>query len=830
MKNTLSRKPSLRMAVLPLFAISLGLTACGGSGGGGVSGSTPDVEQGDQLAAKIRRSDYGIVHIEAQDNISLGFGYAYAFAQDNLCAIADSYVTVNGERSKYFGPENSWEFTGNGTVNNNLNSDFFFKLLIAEQRVENLLALAPPAGPRPEVRELISGYVKGYNRYLQDTGVDNLPDPTCRGAEWVREISEMDVYRRFYQLALLGSSAVAIDGIGSAQPPGPDSLGTLPLSPEDIASQLGASWKGVQIGSNAIALGSEATQNGRGMLLGNPHFPWNGTERFYQAHLTIPGELDVTGGSLFGVPLVLIGYNKDLAWSHTVSSAWRFTPYRLQLVPGQATSYLVDGQPEDMTAWPLTVEAQVPDGGLQTVERTLYTSRWGPVFTSLLGLPLFPWLPTEAYAMADANATNFRYVNHFWETNRASSSRELLAVLERNQGIPWVNTIAADSAGEALYADISVTPNVSDDMMISCGAPLGLVTGPVLGLPVLDGSRSTCAWLNDDDAIQAGTIGPAKMPHLFRRDYVTNSNDSYWLSNPNEPLEGFARIIGDEGTERTMRTRLGLVMVEERLSGSDGLPGNRFTRQQLQDLLFNDRQHAAELWLDDLLTGCVAMPLVVGTGGPVQSAEACAALSGWDRTDKLDSPGALLFRRFAQNLFITTVPSGTSASQLNFVDVWTTPFDVNNPVYTPSGLNVLNPHVNYALGSAISDLQGAGKAMDESLRTSATESRGAEIIPIHGGPGSLGVFNAISNKWDAAAGYTDVVHGASYVQVVSFDGDACPDARTILTYSQSTNPDSPHFADQTRLYSQSGWVRPQFCESELQGKITETLELSQPLD
>ena len=29
---------------------------------------------------------------------------------------------------------------------------------------------------------------------------------------------------------------------------------------------------------------------------------------------------------------------------------------------------------------------------------------------------------------------------------------------------------------------------------------------------------------------------------------MTNSNDCYWLSNPEQPLEGFARIIGDERT------------------------------------------------------------------------------------------------------------------------------------------------------------------------------------------------------------------------------------------------------------------------------------------
>lgn len=816
--------PLFRLLVMVLLAV---LAACGG--GGGKSGAVPNPGEQDVggLSAKIRRSDYGIVHVEATDYKSLGFGYAYAFAQDNLCAIADSYVTVNGERSKYFGADASWEFTGNGTVNNNLNSDFFFKLLIAEGRVERLLAEAPPLGPRPEVREMVSGYVQGYNRFLRDVGVENLPDASCRGAEWVREISELDVYRRFYQLALLGSSAVAIDGIGSAQPPGPETISSAPLGAEAVAAQLGARWKGVQIGSNAIALGSEATANGRGMLLGNPHFPWDGTERFYQTHLTIPGELDVTGGSLFGVPLVLIGYNSDLAWSHTVSSAWRFTPYRLTLVPGQPTSYLVDGQPEEMTAWPLTVESRQGDGSVSNVERTLYSSRWGPIFNNLLGLPLFPWLPTEAYALADANAANFRYVNHFWETNRAGSTRELLEILERNQGIPWVNTIAADSAGEAFYADISVTPNVSDEMMISCAAPLGVATGPLLGLPVLDGARSDCAWLVDEDAVQPGTIGPARMPHLFRRDYVTNSNDSYWLSSPLEPLEGFARIIGDERTERRMRTRLGLVMVEQRLAGSDGGEGDKFTRQQLQELLFNDRQHAAELWLDDLLTGCAVMPVAIGSGGPVQTAEACAALAAWDRTDKLDSPGAVLFRRFAENLYLTAIPSGTAASQLDFPDVWTTPFDANDPVHTPSGLNVLNPHVNFALGSAIADLQAAGMAVDESLRSAATEGRGEERIPMHGGPGTMGVFNAMSNDWVAGEGFTDVVHGASFIQVVSFDDDDCPDARTILTYSQSTDPGSPHFADQTRLYSESGWVDAQFCETELAGKITETINLSE---
>ena len=63
------------------------------------------------------------------------------------------------------------------------------------------------------------GYVAGYNKWLAETGVDNITDPRCQGAGWVRPITEMDAYRRFYQLGLIASQGVAIDGIGGAQPP-----------------------------------------------------------------------------------------------------------------------------------------------------------------------------------------------------------------------------------------------------------------------------------------------------------------------------------------------------------------------------------------------------------------------------------------------------------------------------------------------------------------------------------------------------------------------------------------------------------------------------------
>ena len=105
-----------------------------------------------------------------------------------------------------------------------------------------------------------------------------------------------------------------------------------------------------------------------------------GVNRFWQMHLTVPGQIDVMGASTGHGAMVSVGFNKDVAWSHTVSTGKRFTLHELALVPGNATSYLLDGQPVKMTARELTIDVRGADGA-QTRKSTtvwtclLYTSR-----------------------------------------------------------------------------------------------------------------------------------------------------------------------------------------------------------------------------------------------------------------------------------------------------------------------------------------------------------------------------------------------------------------------------------------------------------------------
>ncbi len=115
--------------------------------------------------------------------------------------------------------------------------------------------------------------------------------------------------------------------------------------------------------------------------------------------------------------------------------------------------------------------------------------------------------------MGDANAANFRYLNHFFETNQAQSTDELRRDPRRNQGIPWVNTIAADSRGRAYYADISVVPNVPDSKAVLCNTPLGVATSAAAAAarperrPLRSASGTTTPTRS-----QEGIFGPVEPP------------------------------------------------------------------------------------------------------------------------------------------------------------------------------------------------------------------------------------------------------------------------------------------------------------------------------
>ncbi len=811
--------PSIPSRRAPL-SLGAALAACVVLVGGCATAPAPG-----SRSVTIERTTYGIAHVSAADDEGIGYGVGYAYAQDNLCQTAEQLLTLRGERTRYLGTDGSGEL-GLGRLPNP-QIDLFIRAHMDDAALERAAATTGP-----ELQAALRGYVAGYNRYLQDTP-DAARPASCRGKPWVGPMTAADMRRATEQSMILGGLGAFAGAVLAAEPPAaPAQSSRAPTAPSGMpppavpldaaVAELGGyrfndNPQGSEFGSNGWAFGKNATPDGRGLVLGNPHFPWFGPNRFWEVHLTIPGRLDVMGTAGSMNPVVTIGFNHDVAWTHTVSTGKRFTLYELKLDPADPTAYLVDGRSKKMVAQ----RVEVPG---TAVAKTFYTSDWGP----LIAIPRagLSWTATTAYALRDANTLNMRAGDAWMAMGRAKNIAELRAAMGR-QAIPWVNTIAADRNGNAMYADLSVVPDVSAEQLKRCApSPAAAALFAAAGLPVLDGSRSDCAWNRDPAAIAPGLLPAGRMPVVVTPDWVANSNDSYWLANPGiAPMADVSPLVGAIGTPQRLRTRSAILEIRGRLDGSDGLPGNHMGADELAQIIFRDTNLAGRLVMDDLVTACaagVAAPVAATAGSavlPADTATGCRVLAAWDRTANANSAGAPLFREFWRKA-------------RNIPKVWRVPFDASQPVTTPSGLDMATPATRDAVWKALADAVGivrtAGFAPDVALGVPQSRVVHGERIALHGGDEFEGVLNKLETQGQPtidAKGYA-VNYGSSYLQIVGFD-DRGPVARGILTYGQSSEPDAPHAFDQLPLFAAKRWLALPFHPADVAAaQIAPTLRLA----
>lgn len=708
----------------------------------------------------IRWTSYGIPHVKAQDWQSLGYGFAYATATDAVCVIARDVAMVNGTSSLYFGESDD-----------HLASDVFHKAILTDAKLD-----AYQAAQSPRTHAFNDGYVAGYNRYLRDH--EGALPASCENQPWVQDISLQDMHRLAIGVGIRYGLGRFQKEIAGASPHG------VLEEQKQVAADTQWDWP-AGIGSNAVAVGSALSESGRGILLGNPHYPWHGSSRFHLLHATIPGELDVMGTSLLNTSRVAIGFNKDIAWTHTVSTALRFTLYQLELNPENPMEYKYQDTYRPIQARTIQVANADAQGRSETSQHTVYFSHYGPMIES----DLLSWGDTHAYTLRDAVLDNYLTADTYDALNTATSTAEVEAAISKH-GVYWTNTIAADSQGNAFYADISGTPNVDAELIEACR--VNVADAPAR-LVILDGSRAACEWKTDPRSAVPGALPAEDMPRITRQDYVTNSNDSYWLSNPDAPLEGYSPIIGSERSARSLRTRAGLTQMAEIMSSQE-----KIAPADIKDMLYNHRNYGAELLLDDVLQLC---------DGDAQIKPACDALSQWDRTMNVDAKGGHVWREFW--------------SIARSVDnVYATEFDINDPVNTPAGINLSDVEVSDALRAALlaaqTKLQDANIALDARLGDIQYAPRNDKNIPIPGGQGWAGMFSMIMADLDAEKGYSPIVHGNSYIQVVSWDERGRVQPSAMLTYSQSPEPESPHYSDLTEIYAQGGWIDLPFTEAEIE--------------
>jgi acyl-homoserine-lactone acylase len=798
-----------------------GISGNGGSGGTGGSvalcgdlssdGNVGDPGDGN-YDANIIWTEYGIPHVTANDWGSLGYGAGYAYAQENYCVLMKEIIRANGESMRWFG--------ANG---GSLADDLVYRFFNSDEYIQNEFIAAADE----TLQALSRGYAAGFNRYLEETGVDNLAEGPegCRGADWVRPISEIDLGKVYRKLILRAGIGTLAPLILDATAPTMTLAAATPVVPESLIIEE-SEWgmpDATAMGSNAYGIGAEGSQTEHGILLGNPHFPWTGPERWFMQHLTIPGVYDVMGASLQGIPVVNIGFNKNLAWSHTVSTGRRFTGYELHLTENDPMKYMYDGDVLDIETFEVPIQVKLEDGTIEDQVEAIYMTQYGPIIDLRLVNGAFGGWPTgnnTVLAVRDANLDNTRALNQFQAMGKSNCIAELEQALGMI-GLPWVNTIAADRSGAALYADISTVPNVTAEKLDSCADSVISVALTANRFFTLNGSRSECQWGNDPDGPD-GLFGFGNLPKLQTGagvPYVENSNDSYWLANPDSLLEGFSPLIGTEGIQQSLRTRQGFLQAEQRLAATDGLsdvPG--FTVELMQDVMFGNRNIAEELTRSDVLTICDSVgDWSAYSANPTEAASACGILAAWDGRFNNDSVGSTIWNEFWRRVQNTN-------------NLWAVPFDASDPVHTPNTLNDQDPDVveavKTALGAGVDFMLSGGIPLDRPWGEVQFRVVGpAQNIPIHGGNGRF-MFSVISSNFVDQVGYADIPAGNSYIQTVTWDETECPDAYAVLTYSQSTDPASEHYADMTQVYSDKGWNDMPFCAADIQAAKTNEIQLT----
>ena len=784
------------------------------------SADRPAVDPAQTYSATIRRTSFGVPHIQAADLASLGFGEGYAFAGDHLCSLADQVIYVRGERSRYF---------GRGDGDRHFASDVTMKALRVRQlaaararssagrasRVDRGLhrRLQPlPARDRSRPGEgLVPGRALGAGDRCRRRG--RLPPDARADGSALRDHDRRGAAARERQR----------DPVRHRRRLGRSRSAAAPSRPrrDELAETMEA-----ELASNGWAIGSERSESGGGMLIANPHYPWEGSNRFWEKHLTIPGRLDGYGVSLLGAPGISIGFNANVAWTHTVSAGQRHTLYRLRLADDDPTVYLYDGERRPMRKETVEVEVLGDDGATRTETRIVWFSHYGPI----LDWPDLPWTARSAITYRDANEANDDSTATYLAMIEARDMDQFQKAHEELQGILFVNTIAASSDGRAWYADVSAAPNLSEATVAAwrqrlAGDAAARDLYDKRGMILLDGATSRDEWVTDDRARDPGIAPYAAVPKLERRDYVFNANDSYWTPHAEARLEGFSPAHGPERAVRSLRTRQNMTTLSDLTpTGPAGADG-KWSLAEIEAAALSNRSFTAKLLLPELVERCRATPVAVVDRKKVDLTRACEVLAGYDGKLDLDSKGAVLFREWITRYEPADL-RGKGA--LYAVD-----FDPADPIGTPRGLAPGRLALEN-LARAVGVLERAGLALDTTLRSVQHSGKGGEQVPIHGGDGTYeGIENVVryakngttlepspelaplveGSRWLTRSGYP-ITTGTSFLMALEFTTEG-PRAQAFLTYGESGDRESPHFIDQTRLYSEKAWRPILFAEQDI---------------
>jgi penicillin amidase len=187
------------------------------------------------------------------------------------------------------------------------------------------------------------------------------------------------------------------------------------------------------IGSNGWVVAPHKTWDGRAMIANDMHLALRVPNLWYRAELHY-GDTEVAGITLPGIPVMIAGSNRKIAWGFTNIQGDFVDLVSLDVDPGDPNVYRTPDGPKRLVPRAETLGVK----GAADEPMTVRDSIWGPVLQeTLLGKPV-----AVRWAALDPVATDLSLM----DLERASNVHDALAVFNRAGGPP-LNAFAADAEG-----------------------------------------------------------------------------------------------------------------------------------------------------------------------------------------------------------------------------------------------------------------------------------------------------------------------------------------------------------------------------------------------
>ncbi len=678
----------------------------------------PDADPG----SEILWDTWGVAHIFAGDVPSLFHAYGYAQMHNHGDLLLRLYAEGRGRSAEYFGEEY-------------LTTDRLTHTMGIPQRARDWFDQLSP-----EFRSNLQAFSDGINAYGREH-----PEVLDAAARPVLPVGPADILAHMQRILFTFVTLQGQNGRGND---------ALQVVTEGIP---------VLAGSNGWAIAPSYSKGGSTLHLANPHLPWSDLYVWFEAQLVAPG-YDAYGVTLVGVPVLTIGFNDQVAWTHTVNTIDAWDAYLLTL---DGDGYRLDGETLAFETETQVLRVREADGSLREETIEIRRSVHGPLVAEQDGQPVA--LRVVGLDISPANHT----LEQWWRMGSARDLEDFDDALRMMQ-LPMFNTIYGDRDGHALAQYCGMVPKRAEgDWNFWAG--------------MIPGDSAATLWHE--------THPFEDLPRVVDppSGWVQNSNSPPWTYTlpPLDP-DAFPPYLAPRWLNPREQSGMRMLLEHGPFSFEDVVTASGSNQSELALHLVGDLVTAAK-------------------SGSEFAREAAAVLAKWDQRYDAESRGAALFAAWLTEMLPLN-------SGVTILDLVATPWDASRPLDTPAGL--ANPPSAVAgLERAAATLRGMAGSLDVAwgevfrLRLEGTDVD----LPSNGARDPLGVFRAMWYVLDEDGRFGSV-GGTSYVHVVEFSDPLR--AQVLLANGNATQPGSPHRGDQLTLYAAKALRQVWRTRAEIEANLT----------